>query len=140
MEYQSADDAGQVGGVEPGSTSFIGSFLDDPEDGLIVLRGDLGAAAVDRLGCHIDTFLAGPTRFLMLDARAVDSYHGDLLSLLARTQRRLATRRGMLQLRGLDPARVTEPAGPGHGRHRCPDAPTSAVSGVESGTAAAAVS
>lgn len=100
MEYQSADDAGQVGG---GGASFIGSFLDDPEDGLIVLRGDLGAATVDRLGCHLDTFLAGPTRFLMLDARAVDSYHGDLLNLLARTQHRLATRRGMLQVRGLDP-------------------------------------
>lgn len=120
MEYQSTDDPGQAGG--PGQTdgrrtSFIGSFMDTPEHGLIVLRGDLGADAVARLDSHVDAFVAGPTRYLMIDARAVASYHGDLLDLLWRTQNRLVARRGMLEVRGLHPGRlaapVTVPAGTG---------------------------
>ena len=45
----------------------------------------------------------------MLDARAVECYHPDLLDLLGYTQRRLADRRGMLQVRGLAAARPAEP-------------------------------
>lgn len=82
MVYQSIDEGR---GVVEESTCFIGSILDGPGHGLIVLRGELGTAAVDRLGCHIDAFFDGPTRFLMLDARAVECYHPDLLDLLGYT-------------------------------------------------------
>ncbi|MBP2368515.1 STAS domain-containing protein [Pseudonocardia parietis] len=106
MEHQSADVTGWVGAA---TTSFIGSFIDGPGEGLIVLRGDLDAAVVDRLGEHIDAFLAEPTRFLMIDARAVTSYDAGLPGLLGQTQHRLGGRSGMLQVRGLQP---TGPAGP----------------------------
>lgn len=109
-----SDDTEEPGPVRP-TTGFIGSFLDGPEQGLIVLRGDLDAAVVDRLGCHIDDFLAGPTRFLMIEARGVDSYHPELLDLLGHTQHRLGARCGMLQVRGLRPAQETEPAPAGPG-------------------------
>ncbi|WP_177238674.1 STAS domain-containing protein [Pseudonocardia ammonioxydans] len=88
------------------TTCFIGSILDTPGEGLIVLRGELDAAAVDRLREHIDAFLAGTTRHLVLDARAVQRFHPALPGLLGGTQRRLAVRRGMLQVRGLAPAAI----------------------------------
>ena len=115
MDDQSAGGARRAAAE---STCFIGSILDGPGDGLIVLRGDLGAAAVGRLGEHIDAFLAGPTRYLVIDARAVERYHPDLLDLLGHTQRRLEDRRGMLQARGLHPTRLADPV---------PDGPSAPV-------------
>ncbi|MDQ4115438.1 MAG: STAS domain-containing protein [Actinomycetota bacterium] len=93
------------------TTSFIGSFPDDegPGHGLVVVRGDIDAAVVDRLEEHIDGLLAAATRFLMIDAVAVDSYDAELLELLGRTQRRLTPRRGMLQVRGLHPNLLPPP-------------------------------
>ena len=95
---------GASGQVGERTTCFIGSIIDTPGEGLIVLRGELGAAAVDRLREHIDAFLAGTTRHLVLDARAVRGVDPALPDLLADTQRRLAVRRGMLQVRGLPPS------------------------------------
>ncbi len=94
------------------ATSFIGSFPDDdgPGQGLVVVRGDIDAAVVDRLEEHIDGLLAAATRFLMIDAVAVDSYDAALLELLGRTQRRLTPQRGMLQVRGLHPNLLPRPA------------------------------
>lgn len=96
---------GAAGRVGERTTCFIGSIVDAPGEGLIVLRGELDAAAVDRLREHIDAFLAGATRYLVLDARAVRHFDPELPGLLGCTQRRLAVRRGMLQVRGLPPTR-----------------------------------
>lgn len=84
-------------------TSFIGSFLDEPDQAEIVLRGDIDAAVVERLGSHLDDVLARTTRFITIDAAAVDSYDDGLLDLLGRTQHRLGGRRGLLRVRGLRP-------------------------------------
>ncbi|MBC3192252.1 hypothetical protein H7X46_14395 [Pseudonocardia sp. C8] len=94
---------------------FIGSFLDDPGEGVLLLRGDLDAGAVVRVGHHIDDFLAGPTRFLTIEAHEVHDYDAGLLALLGRAQRRLGARRGMLQVRGLRPAPRPDPARAGAG-------------------------
>ncbi len=95
-----------------GATSFIGSFPDDdgPGQGVIVVRGDVDAATVYRIALHIDGLLAAATRFLLLEASAVDSYDGALLDLLGRTQHRLSRRRGLLQVRGLHPSLLRQPA------------------------------
>ena len=100
-----------VGGNRADATSFIGSFPDDdgPGQGLIVVRGDVDAATVDRLRVHIDGLLALASRFLVIDASAVDSYDEGLLDLLGHTQRRLSRRRGMLQVRGLRPGLLPRP-------------------------------
>ncbi len=90
-------------------TSFIGSMVEAPGHGLIVLRGEIDAPVVDRLGSHIDQFLVMDIRFLMMDATAVDSYGTTLLDLLGRTQRRLGWRRGWLRVRGLHPALLEDP-------------------------------
>ncbi len=101
---------GHAGRATAESACFIGSILDGPGHGLIVLRGHIEAAAVRRLSEHIDAFLDGLTRYLMVDARAVERYHPDLLDLLGDTQRRLAARRGTLEARGLHPTRLADPA------------------------------
>ncbi len=89
------------------SASFVGSRADGPGNGVIVLRGDIDAAAVERLGGHVDDFLAAATRFLMIDAAAVDSYDATLLDLLGHTQNRLGMRRGLLRVQGLHPALIS---------------------------------
>lgn len=112
------------------SRYFIGSFADVSHQGMILLRGTLDAAAVERLREHIDGLLADSARFLIIDAHGVDAYSSDLLDVLASTQRRLGARRGMVQVYGLRPNRQGTPVGavvgrPEHRRrhaHRRPDA------------------
>ena len=101
-----------VSGNCTGGTSFVGSFPDDdgPGRGLIVLRGDVDAATVERLRVHIDGMLAVASRFLVIDASAVDSYDEGLLDLLGHTQHRLSPRRGLLEVRGLHPSLLPGPA------------------------------
>ncbi|MDN5916694.1 MAG: hypothetical protein L0I76_16580 [Pseudonocardia sp.] len=96
----------------PSAATFIGSFFDEPDQALIVLRGDVDAATVDRLGVHIDDVLAAAARFLTIDARDVDRYAPALLNLLGRTQHRLGRHHGLLQVQGLRDSRLTggEPA------------------------------
>lgn len=101
---------GVVGkGPQSTGTSFIGSFVEEPDQAVIVLRGDIDAFAVSRVGAHISDVWAAGARYLMIDAAAVDSYHEALLDLLGRTQSRLAGRRGMLQVRGLHPSLLAGP-------------------------------
>ena len=69
-----------------------------------MLRGDIDAATVERLALHIQDVLEARTQFVTVDAAAVNSYDPDLLDLLGRTQHRLGSHRGMLQVRGLHPA------------------------------------
>jgi ABC-type transporter Mla MlaB component len=93
------------------SVSFIGTFVAGPDNTAadqaeVVLRGDLDAAAVDRVGEHIAALLRTPVRFLTIDAAAVDRVDPALLELLSRTQRRLRIRRGMIEVRGLHPSRL----------------------------------
>lgn len=72
---------------------------------MIVLRGDVDAAAVTRLDAHITGVRAVGARFLTIDAAAaVDSYDRALLDLLGRTQSRLGMSRGLLRVRGLHPS------------------------------------
>lgn len=102
-------------GICPGEdrqtgTGYIGSFPDGPGQVLIVLRGDMDAATVDRLGSHLHAHPAG-VRFLTIDASAVPGYDPGLLDLLGRTQRRLARRHGLLSVRGLH-AHLLPAAGP----------------------------
>lgn len=101
-----------VSGTCTGGTSFVGSFPDDdgPGRGLIVLRGDVDAATVGRLRVHVDGMLAVASRFLVIDASAVDSYDEGLLDLLGHTQRRLSRQRGLLAVRGLHPSLLPGPA------------------------------
>lgn len=87
----------------PVGTSFIGSFDDGPDQSLIVLCGDIDAAAVERLELHIDGLLGAGTRFLTIDAAAVDGYAPQLVPLLGYTQRRLGARVGIVAVRGLPP-------------------------------------
>ncbi|MDQ4115647.1 MAG: hypothetical protein M3235_01655, partial [Actinomycetota bacterium] len=54
--------------------------------------------------------LAIGTRFLVLEAGAVDCYDVGLLDLLGHTQHRLSRRRGLLQVRGLHPSLLRQPA------------------------------
>jgi len=90
-------------------TNFIGSFSDGPGQVLVVLRGDIDTATVDRLEAHLQVPLG--VRFLTIDASAVDSYDPAQLDLLGRAQRRLARRHGLLSVRGLHPhlLRAAEP-------------------------------
>lgn len=90
--------------------SFVGSFPADAGQAVLVLRGDIDAAVVDRVAEHVEDLLEICTRFLDIDATAVDSYDPALLDLLAHTQHRLGARRGMLQVRGLRPSGLAEPA------------------------------
>ena len=91
---------------------FIGTFVAGPDNTAtdqaeIVLRGDLDAAAVDRVGEHIiAALLRTPVRFLTIDASTVGRVDPALLELLSRTQRRLRNRRGMIDVRGLRPSRL----------------------------------
>lgn len=86
-----------------GVPTFIGSFADGPDQVLIVLRGDLDRAAVDRLVLHLDGVHAAGTRFVVLDAAAVTHCDPTFLDLLGRTQRQLARQHGLLTVRGLRP-------------------------------------
>lgn len=95
---------------EPIATSFIGSFHDEPDEALIVLRGDIDTATVQRLGVHIADVLAAGARHLRIDAAAVDSYEEPLLELLGRTQHRIGRRRGLLQVQGLHPSKLRSAA------------------------------
>lgn len=92
-----------------GATSFIGSFLDGPQHAVIVLRGDVDRAVVDRLAVHVEDLLATRTRVLAIDAAGVDRYHPSLLDLLGHTRRRLGHRRGLLRVHGLDPGLLPGP-------------------------------
>ncbi len=86
MAYEHAVEHRQSGDDErSGRSSFIGSFPDDdgPGQGVIVLRGAIDAATLSRLRVHIDGLLAIGTRFLVLEAGAVDCYDVGLLELLA---------------------------------------------------------
>ena len=74
---------------------------------MIVLRGDIDAATVERLDDHVADFLDAATRFLVIDAAAVDSYDATLLDLLGRTQNRLGERHGLLEVQGLHPALIS---------------------------------
>lgn len=90
-------------------TSSVGSFVDSTDQAVIILRGDVDGATVARLRQHIADFLADTTLFIVIDARAVESYDQNLLDLMGRTQRRLGRRRGMLRVLGLHPALMTDP-------------------------------
>lgn len=96
-------------GPQSTGTSFIGSFVEEPDQAVIILRGDIDAVAVSRVAAHIGEVRAAGARHLMIDAAAVDSYDQALLDLLGRTQSRLAGRRGMLQVRGLHPSLLAGP-------------------------------
>lgn len=104
----------------PEPTSFIGSTADGPGHGVIVLRGDIDAETVERLDEHVADLLAAATRFLVIDASAVDSYDATLLDLLGRTQNRLGERHGLLEVQGLHPALISadgalpDRSGPAH--------------------------
>lgn len=93
------------------ASSFIGSFPDGPDQMVIVVRGDLVAEVLGRLGVHLDVALAARTRFLIIDASAVTRCEPALLDLLGRTQRRLDRHQGMLTVRGLRPSLLSEVAG-----------------------------
>lgn len=96
--------SGAAAGRRVVGTAFVGSFVESADQGVILLRGDVDAAAVGRLRNHIGDFLDGPTRFITIDARAAGHYDSTLLDLMIRTQRRLGRRRGMLRILGLHPA------------------------------------
>ncbi|MBN9736046.1 MULTISPECIES: hypothetical protein [unclassified Pseudonocardia] len=87
------------------SVSFVGSFIDGPGDWLIVLRGAIDEAVLDRIDTHIADFLAGTRQVLTIDASSVARYDDRLPALLGRTQHRLGTRRRLLRVRGLHPVR-----------------------------------
>lgn len=84
--------------------SFIGSFPEDADQAVIVLRGPIDPGTVDRLADHVEDLLGIRTRFLAIDATAVDSYDERLLELLGRSQHRLEARRGLLTVHGLHPS------------------------------------
>ncbi|OLL75550.1 hypothetical protein Ae168Ps1_3951c [Pseudonocardia sp. Ae168_Ps1] len=81
------------------SVSFVGSFIDGPGDWLIVLRGAIDEAVLDRIDTHIADFLAGTRQVLTIDASSVARYDDRLPALLGRTQHRLGTRRRLLRVR-----------------------------------------
>ncbi|MBC3190951.1 STAS domain-containing protein [Pseudonocardia sp. C8] len=93
----------------PGAASFIGSFFDAPDQAVIVLRGDLDAAAVGRVRLHIGDVLAAGIEDITVDGRDVDSYHPSLLDVLGRTQRHLGRTRHLLRIRGLRPTPLAPP-------------------------------
>lgn len=87
--------------TEP-SPYFIGSFAGAAgDDGEILLRGTLDPDAIARLSEHVSRFLAEHIRFLTIDCHAVHSYPPELVDLLAKTQRQLGLRRGMVHVHGL---------------------------------------
>lgn len=90
-------------------TNFIGSFVEEPGHAVIVLRGDVDAFAVIRVGVHIQGLHAVGVRFLLIDGTAVDRYDAALLDLLGRVRRRLRGRHGTLRVHGLHPSLLAEP-------------------------------
>jgi hypothetical protein len=114
VDSQSAGD-GEI------AASFIGSFRDDSDLAVIVLRGKISADVVERLGVHIGDCLAAGTRSLTIDAAAVESYGTPLLDLLGRTQARCGQRCGILQARGLHPLKLQQ--GPPYEHDSMPDIP-----------------
>lgn len=89
--------------------SFIGSFPEEMDQAVIVLRGEIDAATVLRLAAHVEDLLAVHTRFLTIEAGAVDGYGVGLLELLGQVQHRLGSRRGLLTVRGLHPCLLDAP-------------------------------
>lgn len=107
------------------SLSFIGTFPEEPDQAVIVLRGEIDAATVVRLGAHVEDLLAVHTRFLTIEAGAVQGYEAGLLDLLGVVQHRLGTRRGLLTVRGLHPCRPA--AATPHAREPASDDPPDPV-------------
>ncbi|MGQ0482262.1 MAG: hypothetical protein ACT4O0_14725 [Pseudonocardia sp.] len=76
---------------------------DERVEARVTVRADLTADLVRMLGHHLDALLAAGARFIVLDLTRCACDH-PLLDLLARIQRELVPRAGMITVVGLDAA------------------------------------
>ncbi|WP_018332250.1 hypothetical protein [Actinomycetospora chiangmaiensis] len=86
-------------------TGFIGSMVEAGE-GVLLLRGALPADVGARVREHLDDLLGAGVRHVRVDAREAVGVDEQVLRALTAAQDRLAPRRGMVSIVGLDVAGV----------------------------------
>lgn len=121
----SADDASPVVPLLRRGRPAVTSWADGHGRGRVLLGEGFDDEAVDRLGGHLQELLAGPSRFITIDATAVTACGPALIALLGRTQHRLEDRRGLLSVFGLRadllPPEAADPTADAEVLHGAPD-------------------
>lgn len=86
-----------------GSGWFVGSVLAGPGRRRVILRGDIGVVALDRLARHLRGLVRSRVRHIMVDATEVRRCDPLVAQLLGRSQHQFSACRGLITVIGLPP-------------------------------------